>query len=82
MSLIVRADRLGKTGADGADTLSLWVSTSLSLAAVVVFWLFCTSTDGWLSFVSMLSRDYSEGQADKSFKATVIFQSLRWRTLA
>ena len=39
ISLVVRADRLGKTGVDEAGTLSLWVSTSLSLAAVVAFWL-------------------------------------------
>ena len=82
ISLVVGADRPGKTGVDGAGTLSLWISTSLSLAAVVAFWLLWTSTDGWVSFVSVLSWDYSDGQGVKSFKATVTSRPLRWRTMA
>ena len=61
-SLDVQADRLGKTGADGARTSSLWASTSLSLVAVVALWLLWASTDGWVSLVSVLSWDSSRRQ--------------------
>ena len=78
--LVVRADRLGKTGAMWGNTLSLRALTSLSLAAVVVLWILWASTDGWVSFVSMLSWDSLEGHGNKSFNETVISRPLRWRT--
>ena len=77
-----RADRLGKTGADGAHTSSSWASTSLSLMAVVVLSLLWASTNGWVSFVSVLSSDSSEAQGDQSFKETVTSPPLRWQTFA
>ena len=80
-SLIVQADRLGKTGADGASTSSSWTSASLTLVLLlVVLSLFWALNDGWVSFVSVLSWDCSEGQGDKLFKVTVTSRPLRWRT--